>query len=264
MRQINFLQPNVKLPFNEVRGSFVRRQQKSVKLVDNLFRDLMPKFRHGQLPFDELCLSVKKVLKGRGQVRVIHSNLDEFQGASGYTTSDYTGNITGQTLELPFGMKKIHYEDLITILHEFQHVADGLYHPKYLACTQLLYQTDIIPCKEYDKYTKNVLYRVEYPKNVRDKLKKLKSFRQKTMEFIANGYPEDQVNILMDSRRFLQMEIQAYKTQFKYAKKLAKKGYEVSIDDLQHCDRILLLQEKLDILSQITADIIKKERAKMK
>ncbi len=264
MRQINFLQPNVKLPFSEVSGSFAYRQQKAAELVDKLYRDLMPKFRHGELPFDEVKLSVKNVLKGRGRVRVIHDEHGEYMGASYFTFSEYTCSISGQTLEMPPKIKKLTPCDLITVLHEFQHIADALFHPKYMARTQFLYLTNLFPSKELDRYTENVLYKVEYPKNVKDKVHKLKIFKQKTLKFLEDKTIEEQIDLLQDSRKFLQTEIQAYKTQLKYAKKLAKKGYDISNDDLQHCERKMLLQEKLDILTHIAADIIKGERAKMK
>lgn len=259
MNDLNSLQPLVKYPLSVVRGCTARRQQKAIELTDKLFQDLYSKYKNNRLPFEEIARSIKKVTQNKLRIKVINEKYMDYMGSSAYSIG-YNPVINGHILAIDSNKKFLNFSDLITVLHEFQHIADSVFNPKYMARFQYIYGTDMVPEKLYDEFTQNVLYKKGKVRFSKNNNRILKEFKRKTLEFLKDMTAEEKINIIQDSRYFLLSEIQAYKTQHKYAKKLWKKGFDVYEDDLAHVDRELLLTEKVQILKQLGFDIIQQER----
>lgn len=63
MQILNKLSPTVKISYSKSRGSFETRQNNATKMVDKLYKEILPKFnKHGYITMETLHNSVSKVL----------------------------------------------------------------------------------------------------------------------------------------------------------------------------------------------------------
>lgn len=258
---MNKLISQVALPYKSIRGSISDRQRQSIQLVDHLYRDLMPKFKREQLPVEQLQISIDNLLQKRIKIIVKNNTDPEFFGGSDINYSPISDSITATTLEVPIFKKKIHISNLITILHEFQHLSDQLFHPKYLGRNQFMYRNELYSDK-YNKLYDNFIYCREYAVTPKEKQQVIKQLEYKIRKFLKGLSPENKVNYLQDTRYTLMMEDQAYHTQRKYAKKLNKKHLPILEEDLDNENKKHMFTEKIELLNKLIMEIIKKERGK--
>lgn len=249
----------VSYPYKLVRGSFGQRQNASIHLVDKLYKSLLPQFKHGNLPVDKLQKTIDHLTQKQVKI-LVKNNYDMLtDGGSDIIYSPISDSITATTLEIPIKNKKVSIKDLVTIMHEFQHLADQIFHPKYLQRNQFLYQNNMYSDK-YNKLYDDFVYNEENINGKKIRKHNIKHLEHKIRQFLRRMPTEDKVNFLQDTRYTLMMEEQAYHTQYKYAKKLNKKHLPVNDDDLKKLNAKYMFAEKIELLKRLTFEIIKKER----
>ena len=260
----NSISPKVKLPTSVVRGSFKRRTQIARQYSDKLFEDLYPRFLHGKVSFDRLQKSVDSVIGKKGTISVIKYPYDKvYAGAQDVNISEYTGKISGYTLEVNTDKKALDMSDFPTIIHEFQHCVDMLCNPKYASRYQKLSSAQMYGDK-YNTVAENLFFELEpegsghkYKARLLNKIEyKFKSFL-KDLPFIKK------VDYIQDMRYELQSELNAYQVEHKYVKRLKRKRHEILKSDLADGSKTLLLKEKIKLLNRIGNEYIKKERLKL-
>ncbi len=249
----------VSLPYKTVKGSFSQRQNRSIQLVDKLYRNLIPQFKNGKLPFEKIQETIDSTLKKKIKINVKKTYSNEFDGFSDIVYSPISGCITATTLELSPIKNKIEYKDLITIVHEFQHITDQLFHPKYLARNQVMSNSGMYTNK-YNKLYENFIYAQENPTGKKDKQYILKKLEHKLNKFLRKMSVEDKINYLQDSIYTLKQEEQAYYTQAKYAKIMNKKHLPINPQDLIKPNNSFMFHEKIVLMKKMAFDIIKAER----
>lgn len=258
---VNRLLPKVSLPYNIIKGSVQDRQRKAIHIVDKFYRDLMPKFKRNQITVKELQKSIDDIFQKRVNI-IVKENIDNnFFGGSDIEYSPISNCITGTTIEIPIIKKKIHITNMVTILHEFQHAVDQLFHPKYLNRNQFMYQNELYNNK-YNNLYDNFIYRHENIENKKTKAKVIKKLEHKIRKYLRGYSAEDKINYLQDTRYNLMMENQAYYTQRKYAKAMNKKHIPILSEDLANENENHMFAEKIKLLNKLLAEIIKKERTK--
>ena len=258
---MNKLISQVSLPYKVIRGSVQNRQNKSIQLVEQLYRDIMPRFKRGKIPADELQLLIDNIFKKKLKIIVKNNTDNDFFGSSDIIYSPISDCITGTTIEVPIYKKKIHISNLVTILHEFQHITDQIFHPKYLIRNQLAYRKGLYS-DQYNNLYDNFIYSREYVNSKKEKQHVLKKMEYKIRKFLRGLSVSDKVDILQDTRYNLMMEDMAYHTQRKYAKKLNKKHIPIYKEDLENENKKHMFYEKIEILNKLILEIIQKERAK--
>lgn len=259
----NSLAPNVKLPFKIIRGSVAQRKDKAANYVTKLYEDLHPKFAHGKVTINDVRESVDMVIGAKRKVRVFQNPENELtSGGQDVLLSDFNEKISAVTLEIDSGKRYFKMADLITVIHEFQHVVDMFFNPKYLSRYQYMATNDLYT-KRYNKFLDEFFYKdVDY-KGGKGKAKFLKKLEYKLVKFLKRAPKGEKLNYIQDARYELIAEMQAYKTQLKYAKKLDKKHEKVYAGDLDDINKVYLFKEKLKILKKVAKDTIKKERLNM-
>ena len=260
----NSLAPNVRLPYNIVKGTVAQRREKVINCVDKLYKDLYPKFVHGKVSVADIQKSVDKVIGAKGKVHVIKNPPNMFdEGGQDVLFSDFNGKLSAITLEMDTKEKFFKFPDLITILHEFSHVADMFFHPKYTARYQYM-ASEGLYFKKYDKLYEDIFYHEEKPLGRRYKAKRLRRVEYKLLNFLKKVPKEDRMEYIQDIRYCLTSEAEAYKTQLKYARILDRKHHPVKKGDLNdECDTFLF-DEKLKIVNHVASVLIQKEQLKMK
>lgn len=261
----NILLPQVKLPYKYTRGSVSLRQQRADKLTDKLYHSLRGRFdKNGELKLDNIQKCIDEILPQRIKVLVKNAEpTDEFDAYSDILYSDKSGKIKVTTIELPSKKGKVKLIDLPTILHEFQHVADQIFHPKYLARNQSMSNASMYT-KKYNVLYDEYMYSYEGPVGKKDRAYILKHLRHRIKHFLRKMKPEEKIDYLQDSRYNLMMENKAYFTQQKYAKKLQKQHVDVKTADITKWNKDYMFAEKIKLLEDIIASIIEKEREKFK
>lgn len=259
---ITKLAPSVRLPYKQIRGSLEQRQQTAIGLVDKLYRDLYPKFnKNNELSLTEIQKSIDDIFEKKVKIIVKKNPAPEFDGGSDVICSPINGSYTATTLELNTNKKgNVHISDLITIVHEFQHIVDQLYIPKYLVRDQKMTLNSMMTPKYQKLYDQ--LYCYEYPETNADKREILKILEHKIKKFLRGINTSKKLDYIQDARYSLMMEEQAYRTQLKYAKKLHKKHLPIKDGELDDEISLQMLKEKIQLLKQIGFELIEKERGK--
>ena len=185
MIYINKLSPTVKLPFKEVKGSVNYRQSKACNMVDKLYREILPQFnKKEEISFAQAKKALKNVLKGQIDIPIRKNGYsDIFDGGSDILYSEFTGQISKTTIDIGTIKNKIKRVELTTLLHEFQHVADQIFHPKYLTRNQKMANIGLYT-KKYDRLYDDLIYNREFPEGKKDKKIILKHLRNKITKFL--------------------------------------------------------------------------------
>ena len=263
MIYINKLSPTVKLPFKEVKGSINYRQSKACNMVDKLYRGILPQFnKKEEISFAQAKKALKNVLKGQIDIPIRKNGYsDIFDGGSDILYSEFTGQISKTTIDIGTIKNKIKRVELTTLLHEFQHVADQIFHPKYLTRNQKMANIGLYT-KKYDRLYDDLIYNREFPEGKKDKKIILNHLRNKITKFLRGLDYEDKIDYLQDIRYSLISEKHAYKTQLKYAKKLNKKHLKINKEDLENENKNFMFDEKIKLMKDLAFEIIQKNRQK--
>lgn len=263
MIYINKLSPTVKLPFKEVKGSVNYRQSKACNMVDKLYRGILPQFnKKEEISFAQAKKALKNVLKGQIDIPIRKNGYsDIFDGGSDILYSEFTGQISKTTIDIGTIKNKIKRVELTTLLHEFQHVADQIFHPKYLTRNQKMANIGLYT-KKYDRLYDDLIYNREFPEGKKDKKIILNHLRNKITKFLRGLDSEDKIDYLQDIRYSLISEKHAYKTQLKYAKKLNKKHLKINKEDLENENKNFMFDEKIKLMKDLAFEIIQKNRQK--
>lgn len=81
MQILNKLSPTVKISYSKIRGSFETRQNNATKMVDKLYKEILPKFnKHGYITMETLHNSVSKVLNKNINISIRKNNDAIFDG----------------------------------------------------------------------------------------------------------------------------------------------------------------------------------------
>ena len=261
MQILNKLSPTVKISYSKIRGSFETRQNNATKMVDKLYKEILPKFnKHGYITMETLHNSVSKVLNKNINISIRKNNDAIFDGGNDILYSEFTGKISKTTIDINTIKNKINRESLITILHEFQHVVDGLFHPKYLSRNQKM-ANDGLYTKKYDILYDDLIYTRDFPDGKKDKKYILNRLRHK-IEHFFRGMPADvKMDYIQDAKYCLLSEKYAYSTQRKYAKIAKKKHFPFNADELENENKNFMFDEKIKLLKDMGFEIIKKERS---
>lgn len=263
MIYINKLSPTVKLPFKEVKGSVNYRQSKACNMVDKLYREILPQFnKKEEISFAQAKKALKNVLKGQIDIPIRKNGYsDILDGGSDILYSEFTGQISKTTIDIGTIKNKIKRVELTTLLHEFQHVADQIFHPKYLTRNQKMANIGLYT-KKYDRLYDDLIYNREFPEGKKDKKIILNHLRNKITKFLRGLNYEDKIDYLQDIRYSLISEKHAYKTQLKYAKKLNKKHLKINKEDLENENKNFMFDEKIKLMKDLAFEIIQKNRQK--
>lgn len=260
----NKLVSAVRLPYIETRGSIETRQIKARQLVERLYENIHDKFENGKMPIEEIQKQVTSILPPQLNVIVQEGYDRHFNGA--YSDIIFASNIKkiiGTTIELFSSDHKFNQKSLPILTHEFQHVADQIYHPKYLARVQHM-QNSNYATEKYDRLYNDILYIPEFAESKKEKQLILKRIEHKLHKFLRRRTAEEKLDYIQDARYTLEMEHQAYLTQAKYVQKMKEAGIPVNTDDaLDNYDEIFMFSEKIQLLKKIGFDIIQKERQKI-
>ena len=255
------LAPSVRLPYSKIRGPLSQRQQAAIDVVDKLCRDLYSKFdKNKELPLSEIQKSIDDIFEKKVKIIVKQTSTPEFDGSSDVICSPINGSYTATTLELNSVKGKIKFEDLITIIHEFQHIVDQLFIPKYLIRGQKMTLLGMMTPKYQNLYDK--LYNYEYPTSKADKHKIIKLLEHKIKKFLRGMNISEKMDYIQDARYSIIMEEQAYRTQRKYAKKFHKKHLPINEYELEDEIRLHMLKEKIQLLTRLGFELLETERGK--
>jgi hypothetical protein len=224
---------------------------------------LYPYYKNDNLDFDVLQKSVNKIYNNKIKISVYSlENGGEFDAQSDIMYSPQTEKISSTTIEVPISKKKIAKKDFVSILHEFQHVTDQIYQPKYLARNQRMHVQELFNDK-YNKLYDTYIYNYEGETSKVDKKVILKKLKYRIQDFLRGFSVEEKLDFIQDSRYTLIQEDSAYKTQAKYAKILKKKHHPVLREDLIKESENFMFSEKIQLLTQMGLDLIKEERGRL-
>ncbi len=259
----NKLVRSVRLPYPQTRGSVATRQNKARQMVHQLFENIHDKFENGKMSIENIQKHVTAVIPKQLNVVVKEGYDPRFNGAfSDIIFASNIKKIIGTTIEFFSPDHKFSQASLPTLIHEFQHVTDQIFHPKYLSRVQHM-QNSNYATEKYDKLYNDILYTPEFPQSKTEKTQILKIVKRKLHKFLRRKPVEEKLDYIQDARYTLEMERQAYLTESKYAKKMIDAGIKINTDDaIDEYDNIFMFTEKIQLLKCMGVEIIQKERRK--
>lgn len=261
--KVNKLVQNIKVPYEFSRGSLKQRQAKADILVDTLYHNML-----GQVKDDYSMFTYKSLQKLMSDVLPDHICKISVKGLSskffeGLLRVQYDNDksIRGYLMQLCGISSTIRSCNIPIFIHEFQHLSDYIYNPKYLSRLQSL-NIKGLETKRYDKFYDSVYYTNESAKTEQEIDNLMKSIRKKTKKFLRKMNISDKMDYIQDVRYSLEDEIVAYEKQRKIAEDLRAKGFMIDNFDLYDYPKEALFKEKIELLKQLAIEYITKERAK--
>ncbi len=251
-----------KLPFDMVKGTNIERDNRARNLVTHMSKGIEQHLIHNDITVANFRRILRELIP-KPILLLVDKNEDKSAIATMNILSEANHRIYGFELDFnPISVnRKVSILDLPTIVHEIQHFADFLFHPKFLSreqslCTKNLY-TD-----KYEKFFDDQLYIKEEFFNKKDKIFILNDIKRNIKKFLRNKSAEDKLDYLQYMRYCLILEDRAYRTQYKFAKHLSKKKFEVNEEYLTNPNKEYMFEEKIKLLEQMIYDFIKSERGK--
>ncbi len=255
----NNLLKTVTLPYKTVQGSFELRQQKAEQFTHKFVNNISGKIFDNGMSLSQLGRAVKAFVPKNIKV-FIKKNNDVDSIAQLNRTFTKNNWIVNQSLEMvPNKNKKIDVSHLPTIAHEIRHLADSLYHPKILSREQKLAKANLDTDKFYNFYDNEIyVTEIEGGKNLNKLI--MKDIKHKTEKVLRGYSTRDKINMLQYMRYSLISEYNAYKDEYKLAKKLYKKNQPVFEDVLEDQTKGYMFNEKIKLLKSMIQELITKER----
>lgn len=249
----------VSLPYSFVKGSFQYRQYKAAQFTHSIINEISGQLNTKGISLSRLSKIIKRKLpKNFGLF--VRKNKDS--GSGGELNRIYSKNnfIVKQSLELNLGENKsIKQLQIPTIAHEIRHLADSIFHPKFLIREQLIAQKNLDTAKFLDFYDEQI-YVKEIFYGKKDKKRILKSIKHNTQKMMRGLSIEDKINLLQNMRYNLISEKNAYGQGAKYAKKLYKQNMDVYEDELYNPSKIYMFDEKIELYKNMAFELIQKAR----
>lgn len=263
---VNKLDSSVRIPFEIVKGSFKQRQLKANNLTNTLFNNINNSIKddYSIVTYEQLQKHIKDVLPDKNFKVIVQNLTDEYVGeCNGLCEVLYNakGNIRAISLGLCGIGNTIRSLYLPVFIHEFQHLADDIFHPKYLSRLQSLNKKGLNNTKYEDFYDK-YYYCPEFIECKSDKKYALKVIKNKTKKFLRGLNISDKMDFIQDMRYSLITEIEAYKQERAIAKELQSKGIKIKPYITEDYAKEGLFEEKINLLKTLAMEYITKERSK--
>ncbi len=263
---INKLCESVKIPYEITKGTFAQRQAKADSLTEKLYKNLSEELKDNYtiFNFEQLQKKLNEVLPDKN-FKIIVQNLSDENSGKCEGICEVLYNKNKEVRALSIGMdgisstvRSIH---IPAFMHEVQHVADDIYHPKYLSRIQSLNKKGL-NTKKYDNFYDTFYYCSEMIEGRQDKKDALKFIRNKTKKFLRRLSIHQKMDYIQDMRYSLISEIEAYKRERNVAKDLKSKGFTIKEADLGNYPQKGLFEEKIELLKNLALEYITKERSK--
>ena len=176
--------------------------------------------------------------------------------------SDYiygkNDEIIGQTIAIPMKRGKINSEDIPTCFHEFVHVLDTLFNPKFVARSNKMFMNE-----QYDNFYDrcfDVLYHHETCKTKQEKEVVLNKAKESIYKALSGRSRNEKIDLVQELRNEMKTEWNAYKAETKYANKLNSSGVKVNSSDLDDYNDGYMFEEKFNLLTQVGKELVANER----
>lgn len=263
---INKLTQSVRIPYNIVKGSFKQRQHKSNMLVEKLFENINSSIKddYSIFTYKQLQKHIDSILPD-GNFKIIIQNMSEknAQDSEGICETLFNKDKDIRALSIGLGGigNTIRSKHIPIFMHEFQHVTDDMFHPKYLSRLQSLNKKGLAN-EKYENFYENYYYCTEYIESKQDKKNILKLIKNKTRKFLRAKNISDKMDFIQDMRYSLKSEIESYKKQLNIAQRLKAKGILINDFDFKDMSKECLFEEKINLLKNLALEYIKKERLK--
>ena len=250
--------PNVKFSYNIAKGSSQQRIDAVGEITDKLCDKIIPRIHNDSIKVDDFKSLIKSVLPESKVVKITPvKTTKDYCGESDYIYGKHN-EVIGQTIGIPFKRGKIKSTDIPVCIHEFVHVLDTLFNPKYVARTNKMNMHDQYN-NNYDKCF-DILYHHETCKTPKEKEEVLTNVRKSVIHALTGRSKEDKINLIQELRNEMQTEYNAYKAESFYAKKLNKAGVTIDKDSLKDYSSDYMFKEKGDLLKQIGLELVADSR----
>lgn len=258
---MNKLYNTVRAPLKYTRGSYKERQSKANNLTEEFYRLFENEIKDNYtiFSFSNILDKIYQVVPDKKLYFLIRPNRCKNYGA--YTEYLYGKNkdIIGVTIDMPEIKKNIRTAHLSYLMHEFQHISDQIFHPKYIARSQYLSKIRLMNNK-YDRFYDKYYYCIDEYHTEKQKKDILENVKIRTINFIKKLDINGKLAILQDTRYCLESEINAYEREKETSQRLKQKGLTIIKDSLYDMPKHAMFREKIEVLKEIISEVIKSER----
>ncbi len=256
----NYIPSKLRLPYSMVAGSVAQRKEKVCYYTERMSQEILKIIEDDSINIDKIQEIISKIMPQGLSIRVLETKGNDDAYAYCSTFFNQNNQISGMAMEFLSEDKKLPIEGITDIIHEWTHVLDSLFHPKYLIREQKMEQRGL-NTKKYAEVFNEQLDIYESASSKKEIREILKIIERKIHKFLKGYNTEDKINILQDMRYNLETEKNAYKAQNKYGNIYKELGVEICEDrynDGSNC----LYDEKIKLIKQMAFDVISNARKK--
>lgn len=255
--------PNIKFSYDIVKGSVEDRRRFAERLNEQIYEKIEPHIKNNELSVDVFEKSLKETIPEQKRIDIIpfESDEEDVEGCSDMIEAD-DGTLIGQTIEIPMKDGKISTENLDTVFHECRHVLDNLCNPKCSARVNKM-TIDRSGGRAYNNLLDKVYHDVD-DLSPKSKEKELKNTRKAINSFLKQRPERTHVDCLQDLRHCMETERNAFSDEVKVREKMYEKNIKFSDDEPYDDAPFFMFDEKIELIKDMTAEIIAKQRREHK
>ena len=167
-----------------VRGSVTQRQAQAERMTDDLYKlfDSDIKDNYTVFKFPDIVKKIFEIIPQNLSV-IVKPNRNAKYGAYTENLYNHGRKAVGVAIYLPEINKSVRTTHLPLIIHEFQHITDQIFHPKYASRAQSLNYKKLFN-KQYERLYDKYFYCVEDCNTEKAKNEVIENTKIRTMNFL--------------------------------------------------------------------------------
>ena len=245
------------VPYKLSRGSVLERQTKAQNLTDEFIQIFLPKvIDKKKLKASTIEHLINTILPEPVKIYIKKNKLDDIANV-GTVYSFIFKDMYKYIMNLKMHHYLVKTSNTSAIIHEFRHLADYIYHPKYLAKERDMFRLGLFN-DTWDRTYDNFLYKQINISNNNEKKDVLKTIEDTVKKNLEKYNSKEKITTLQNMRYYLQSELNAYNQEYQFIKKTEEK-YPQLITEKTNIESFMF-EDKIKIIEKILKETIFQER----
>lgn len=275
MIKITPVSNKIKFSYETAKGSTIARRNKTEDVINKAYDEIFKSDVSETIPVTDLNGVIKRVLPEKKRVDIVNLVDENSSGGEDFLSSpdklDFKEKFIGYKIDLPLTDNALSIFDLSTFIHEFTHVLDSLFNPKY--SSRMIKCDDMVAniyshCpkiksfeKRYDDCYRKSLYTEEKFSSLEEIPAIISKRRNEVLKLLKGRKPEEKITILQNYRYYLQSEVNAYSNERMIFGRIMEDNREYDEKSLNSADSSqYLFNEKIQMLKELCFEEIQKFR----
>ena len=278
MIKITPVSNKIKFSYETAKGSAIVRRHKTEDIINSAYDEIFKSDVSETIPVTDLKGLIKRVLPEKKRIDIVNLIDENTSGGEDFLSSSGALNskekFIGYKIDLPLTDNKFSIMDLTVFIHEFTHVLDSLFNPKY--SSRMIKCDDMVAniyshCPKiksfenrYDDCYRKSLYTEEKFSSLEEIPVIINKIRNEVLKLLKGRKPEEKITILQNYRYYLQSEDLAYNNERMIFGRIMEDKHKYDEESLNSADSSqYLFKEKIQMLKELCFEEIQKFRQEL-